>query len=74
LLRLYCIGGGEITFEYWALVDWLTGQNQTTDKKTCPIAAVFKTNPTWTGVGSNLGCHSGSPCSSHLSLAWSQWV
>jgi len=27
-------------------------------EKTCPCAAWATTNPTWTGLGSNLGCKS----------------
>jgi hypothetical protein len=33
----------------------LTGENRTTRGKTCPIATLSTTNPTWTDPGSNPG-------------------
>ena len=33
----------------------LTGENQSTWRKTCPSAVLSTINPTWTGLGSNTG-------------------
>jgi hypothetical protein len=39
----------------------LTGENRRTRGKTCPIATLSTTNPTWTDPGSNPGLRSGKP-------------
>jgi hypothetical protein len=45
----------------------LTGENRSTQKKTCPIATLSTTNPTWTDPGSNPGLRGGRPAANRLS-------
>jgi hypothetical protein len=45
----------------------LTGENRSTERKTCPSATLSTINPTWTGPGSNPGLRSGKPAANRLS-------
>jgi hypothetical protein len=45
----------------------LTGENQTTHIKNCPISTSYTTNPSWTGRLSNLGLHGERPETNCLS-------
>jgi hypothetical protein len=45
----------------------LTGENQSTLRKTCPSATLSITNPTWTDPGSNPGLRSERPGTNRLS-------
>jgi hypothetical protein len=41
--------------------------NISAQRKTCPIATLFSTNPTWTGVGSNAGLRGEEPGTDRVS-------
>jgi hypothetical protein len=45
----------------------LTGENRSTQGKTCPSATLSTTNPTWTEPGSNPGLRGGRPATNCLS-------
>jgi hypothetical protein len=45
----------------------LTGENRSTQRKTCPSATLSTTNPTWTDPGSNPGLHGGRLAANSLS-------
>jgi hypothetical protein len=45
----------------------LTGENQSTRRKTCPSATLSTTNPTWTDPGSNPGLRGERPATNRLS-------
>jgi hypothetical protein len=45
----------------------LTGENRSARGKTCPIATLSTTNPTWTDPGSNLGLRGERPATNRLS-------
>jgi len=36
-----------------------TGENQSSQRKTSPSASLLTKNATWSGLGSNMGLHSG---------------
>jgi hypothetical protein len=45
----------------------LTGENRSTRGKTCPIAILSTTNPTWTDPGSNSGLRGERPATNRRS-------
>jgi hypothetical protein len=45
----------------------LTQVNRTTRRKTRPTATLFATNPTWTGLGRELGLHAARMMTNRLS-------
>jgi hypothetical protein len=45
----------------------LTGENRRTRGKTCPIATLSATNPTWTDPGSNPNLRGGRPAANRVS-------
>jgi hypothetical protein len=45
----------------------LTGENQSTLRKSCHSATLSTTNPTWTDPGSNPGLHGERPATNRLS-------
>jgi hypothetical protein len=53
----------------------LTGENQSTRRKTCPSATLSTTNPTLTDPGSNPGLRGRRPAANRLSHGPAQcWV
>jgi hypothetical protein len=45
----------------------LTGENRRTQRKTCPIATLSTTNPTWIDPGANPGLRGERPATNDLS-------
>jgi hypothetical protein len=45
----------------------LTGENRSTQRKTCPSVNLSTTNPTWTDPGSNPGFRGEGPTTKRLS-------
>jgi hypothetical protein len=45
----------------------LTGENRSTQGKTCPSATLSTSNPTWTDPGSNPGLRGKRPATNRLS-------
>jgi hypothetical protein len=45
----------------------LTVENIITQRKTCPLATLFATNPTWSAVVMNLNLHGEKATTNHLS-------
>jgi hypothetical protein len=50
----------------------LTGENRKTRRKTCPIANLSTTNPTWIDPGANAGLYGERPATNRLSHGTAQ--
>jgi hypothetical protein len=55
------------------LVEWrLAGETEVLGEN-LPSATLSTMNPTWSDLGSNLGCHSGKPVTNHLSYGMAKF-
>jgi hypothetical protein len=52
--------------DYGVLVEWYTQENVSMPRKTCLIATLSITNPTWSTLALNLGLHGDTPVANHL--------